>query len=100
MEWPKGIGSISDYLFALTFVRDKFFNDLKIRRLATAFPEQTVEFAALVHKTLLPPSTQDIRSFFQSNVINEKDKQEINRMLSDASEILICSPIYVSLGQE
>ena len=100
VEWPKGVGSISDYLFALAFVRGKFFHELRIRRLAIAFPEQPLEFAALVHKTLSPPSAQDIRSFFQCNVINEKDKQEINRMLSDASEILICSPIYVSLGQE
>ncbi len=100
VKWSQGIGSILDYLFALAFVQGKFFYELKIRQLATAFPEQMLEFTALVHKTLSPPSAQDIRSFFQSNVINKKDKQEINQMLSDASEILICSPVYVSLGQE
>jgi hypothetical protein len=69
VKWSRGIGTLSDYLFALAFVQGKFFAELRIRQLATAFPEQMLDFTALVHKTLPPPSAQERHSFFQSNTI-------------------------------
>jgi hypothetical protein len=100
LRWSEGIGSLSDYLFALGFVQGKFIHQLKVKQLSTAFPEQLLEFTALVLKRLSPPSEQQLREFFINNAINKHDRDEIKRMLYGGREILICTPLYVALGDE
>ncbi len=100
VKWSNGIGNLSDYMFALALVQGKFFHQMKIKQLSTAFPEQMVEFTALVLKTLQPPSEQQLADFFVSNAINQREQGEIKLMLRKNQNILICTPLYVALGSE
>jgi hypothetical protein len=100
VRWSNGIGNLSDYLFALALVQGKFFHQMKIKQLSTAFPEQMVEFTTLVLKTLQPPSEQQLADFFVDNAINQREQGEIKQMLQNAHKILICTPLYVALGNE
>ncbi len=100
VKWSNGIGNLSDYLFVLALVQGKFFHQMKVKQLATAFPEQMVEFTALVLKTLPPPSEQQLADFLVNNAINLREQGEIKHMMQKAQKILICTPLYVALGPE
>jgi len=96
VRWSEAIGNIADYLFALGFAQGKFIHQLKVKQLASPFPEQEVEFVALVLKQLVPPSAQELHAFFSTRMISKEDKQEIKQMLYNAPNVLICSPLYVA----
>ncbi len=100
VRWSNGIGNLSDYLLALARAQGKIFHQMKIKQLSTAFPEQTVAFTALILKTLQPPSEQQLSDFFVNNAINQREQGEIKQMLQKAQKILICTPLYVALGNE
>jgi TIR domain len=100
ITWSNGISNLSDYLFALALIQGKFFHQMKIKHLSTAFPEQMIEFTALILKTLHPPSQQQLTDFFVSNALPQHEQEEIKRILQKADKILICTPLYVALGNE
>lgn len=102
VKWSNGIDddNPSNYLFALALAQRKFFHQMKIKQLSTAFPEQMIEFTALILKTLQPPSSQQLADFFVDNAIDQHEQEEIKQMLQNAQKILICSPLYVALGSE
>lgn len=95
VKWSEAIGNVADYLFALGFVQGKFIHQLKVKQLASPFPEQEVEFVALVLKQLAPPSSKELHTLL-TRTINKEDKHEIKQMLSNAPDVLICSPLYVA----
>lgn len=100
VSWTCGIGNLSDYLSALALAQGKFFHQMKIKQLSTAFPEQMIEFTALVLKTLQPPSHQQLTDFFVDNAINHHEQEKIKQMLQKSDKMLICTPLYVALGHE
>ena len=76
VKWSNGINdNPSNYLFALSLAQGKFFHQMKIKRLSTAFAEQMVEFTALVLKTLQPPTEQQLADFFVNNAINPREQK-------------------------
>lgn len=100
LTWSEGINSISDYLFVLGFVQEKLINHLRVQKLSTDFPEQKLHFVARVQKTLQRPSNQQIQKLLINSATTERDKQEIRQMLYKASDILMCTPLYVALADE
>ncbi len=100
IQWSDGISDRSpdDYLGALAFVQGKFFYQMKMMDLVTPFPEQMIEFTALVLKTLPPPSKQQLSLFIMDNHIDEREQGEIQQMMRGAQDILLCTPLYTALG--
>lgn len=101
VKWSNGIDdNPSNYLFALALAHRKFFHQMKIKQLSTAFPEQVLEFTALVLKTLQPPTRQQLADFFVHNAINQYEQKEIKQLLQKEQKILICTPLYVAFVSE
>ncbi|WP_371865856.1 DUF7019 family protein [Dictyobacter kobayashii] len=94
--WANAIsGNAYDYLFALSFMQDKQLDNLRIHNLSTDFQKQRMRFVARSHKKLIPPTNEQIQQLFINHTVKESDKISIIKLMANARDIQICSPLYV-----
>lgn len=99
-DWTRGIGKSSDFLFLAGFVRERYIERTGVEALPLHFPEQRLQFVARVLKRLPRPGEQQLQELLADPRLSVRDKSEIQQVLSDAREIVICSPLYVELDDK
>lgn len=97
MQWGQERNDITSYLFVLLLVHGKYVNQQRLCDLPEYFPQQHLQFVTQILGCLPKPSAHDLRAFLNHRLsLTEKERLLLQKMVQNAPDIYICSPLYVA----